>query len=237
MKHYGVGMNQVIRLKDSKLVVSSIIINTKNGSRTIMKKKKSDATEVNIDDFNSINLEKYSWIHFEGRTKSVEQMMKIVCDYNKSNVAKVYISVEYEKPIRSYLPSSIPYANLVIVSEEYAKSKGFDLPTQCVKSFLKQARKNCHVVCAWGSDGAGCGTAKIDGNTVAMVSAVPPPDGVVRDTLGAGDTFNGALINYLYPLITSASCDVDITEAVKYACQLAGYKVGHYGYSCIKNFN
>ena len=43
-------------------------------------------------------------------------MMKIVCDYNKSNVAKVYISVEYEKPIRSYLPSSIPYANLVSIA-------------------------------------------------------------------------------------------------------------------------
>jgi len=194
------------------------------------------ATEVNIDDFNTIILEKYSWIHFEGRTESVQQMMEIVCEYNKTNDQQVYVSVEYEKPIRSFLTSSIPYANLVIVSEEYAKSKGFDTPTQCVKSFLKHARQKCHIVCAWGSDGAACGTSKVDNNIVSMVSAFPPPNGVVRDTLGAGDTFNGALINYLYPRVFSSSSEIDIREAVKYSCLLAGYKVGHYGYSCLKKF-
>ena len=40
-------------------------------------------------------------------------MMEIVCEYNKTNDQQVYVSVEYEKPIRSFLTSSIPYANLV----------------------------------------------------------------------------------------------------------------------------
>ena len=40
MKHYGVGMSLVLRSTDSKLLVSNIITNTKNGSRTIMNKKR-----------------------------------------------------------------------------------------------------------------------------------------------------------------------------------------------------
>ena len=42
MKHNGVGMSLVIKSKDSKLLVSNIIINMKNGSRTIMNNKRFD---------------------------------------------------------------------------------------------------------------------------------------------------------------------------------------------------
>lgn len=43
---------------------SIVIINTTNGSRTILHHPK-DLPEINVQQFSKINLDNYSWIHFE----------------------------------------------------------------------------------------------------------------------------------------------------------------------------
>ena len=94
--------------------------------------------------------------------------------------------------------------------------------------FLKRKKNffRAHIVVAWGSKGAAAGTAK-HGDCVQMMTSYPPDD--VIDTLGAGDTFNGGFIHAF------SQCN-DVHASVDYACKVAGYKVGSYGYSCLKDF-
>lgn len=48
--------------------------------------------------------------------------------------------------------------------------------------------------------------------------------------IGAGDTFVGGCLYLL-----NKNYD-DVASAIKFGCQLAGYKIGHYGYDCIGDF-
>ena len=56
-----------------------------------------------------------------------------------------------------------------------------------------------------------------------------PPESVV-DTLGAGDTFNAGIIHCL-------SQGRSVSEALQYACKLAGTKCGMVGFDGLKNFD
>ena len=79
------------------------------------------------------------------------------------------------------------------------------------------------VVCAWGADGAAAG----QGQEITSQKA-SPPDHVV-DTLGAGDTFNAAFIY-------SQCKGMHWKEGLKFACLIAGFKVGQKGYCGIGHF-
>ncbi len=87
--------------------------------------------------------------------------------------------------------------------------------------------RNTHIVCAWGGAGAASGTSGEGGEQAVMWPASSPP--TVRDTLGAGDTFNAAVIGHRRRRPASS-----IGDSVRYACRVAGHKVGSYGYECLK---
>ena len=77
-------------------------------------------------------------------------------------------------------------------------------------------------MCAWGEDGA---AAQRRGGDVVTCAAYPPE--VVIDTLGAGDTFNAAVI---YSLCRHGN---DLSKAIDFGCRVAGAKCGMYGYDGI----
>ena len=62
-----------------------------------------------------------------------------------------------------------------------------------------------------------------------FVSAAYPPNQVV-DTIGAGDTFNAALIH-------SLSSNKTLQDALSYSCEVAGAKCGLIGYEGLRTLN
>ena len=74
------------------------------------------------------------------------------------------------------------------------------------------------VVCAWGDKGA---VAADSSGQVHHSPAFPPPS--LIDTLGAGDTFNAGVMHRL-------SQGATISDAISFACRLAGAKCGMHGF-------
>ena len=74
--------------------------------------------------------------------------------------------------------------------------------------------------CAWGADGAAAGVAGHSFSHDAF-----PPEQVV-DTLSAGDTFNAA---FIYARLNA----MDVQRSLRFACYVAGHKVGQKGFQGI----
>ena len=73
------------------------------------------------------------------------------------------------------------------------------------------------LICPWGEKGA-CAIGP-NGKVIRCPAFSPAK---VVDTLGAGDTFNGAVIHSLNKGDT-------LREAVTFGCRIAGQKCGQYG--------
>lgn len=78
------------------------------------------------------------------------------------------------------------------------------------------------IICPWGDEGA----VALDGSTGVFSTAAPCPPVTIVDTLGAGDTFVAATIYLL-------DRQNDVQKAIEFGCQVAGAKVGFYGYDDI----
>ena len=183
---------------------SFITINKENGHRTIIHYR--NLPEVTFDHFAKITIEAFDWLHFEGR--NIENLSGML------NIAKTFlttqpISLEIEKDWKG-IEQLFGQANLIIFSHHYAHEKGFSNGLELLQQ-IQQNTPNTKLVCTWGERGVWFA----DINQPVQHIKAEKMDSIV-DTLGAGDTFNAALIHYL---IQGKSFNDSVKQANAFAAQ------------------
>ncbi|XP_003388714.1 PREDICTED: ketohexokinase-like [Amphimedon queenslandica] len=196
-----------------KLPTSFVLLNTSNGSRTIIHHR--NLPELKFEDFKSLDLSKYNWIHFEGRNP--DETVAMVRHIRQSPYSPV-VSIELEKK-RPELLVLAGLADVLFLSKEHASYHGYQSPEETCLKFRDKAKENAILICAWGERGA---VAMDATGELCKSDAFPPPGGLV-DTLGAGDTFNAGVIHKLMR-------GVPLHEAIVFGCKIAGIKCGREGF-------
>ena len=195
---------------NGKVPTSYITLNQQSGSRTIVHYR--DLPEYDYAHFKRIPLETFDWFHFEGR--NVAAVKQMLFDTQQQRVDQP-ISLEIEKD-RENINDLLPLADILLFSKSFAIERGCTNATELF-DLIRSHSPNAMLVCTWGEQGA---WSRDSHNKDIHVPAYPPAR--VIDTLAAGDTFNAGIIH-------SISSGSTLPEAVDYACQLAGKKVGQSG--------
>lgn len=211
LQHHEIDTSAIQRSTDGKVPTSYVTLNNRNGSRTIVHYR--DLAEYNFSTFSQIELSLFDWVHFEGR--NVSETLQMV-EYLHLHHPTTPVSIEFEK-VRDGIERLYRYANLLIFSRGYALQHGFN-HAEPFLGHLSETLHDVYLVCSWGDQGAYGVTA--DGKSVST-PAFPPPQ--VVDTLGAGDTFNAALIDSLVK-------GKQLEDALEEASRLAGRKCGCHGF-------
>ncbi|CAK9798799.1 Khk [Anthophora quadrimaculata] len=184
---------------------STVILSLSSGSRTILHHN-PNLPELTLKNFEQLHLGNYSWIHFEGRNLSeVLSMMQCVENYNSMlhhsqdtdskgmdiSQVPITISVELERPKQELL-DLLPYVDVAFISKEFAQSRGYDNMSETLKNISEDAKSGATLICAWADRGA---MARTPDNITVQSPAFSPQK--IVDTLGAGDTFNAAVLHFL----------------------------------------
>lgn len=205
---FGIDLGPVRRLAHGKVPTSYITLNQQNGSRTIVHYR--DLPEYRYEDFQTVDLAGFDWLHFEGRNIADTARMLELARVTRPQTPR---SVEIEKP-RPGIEQLFPLATLLLFSRAYVQAQAGGEPARFLHDMHRRAPQ-ADLVLAWGEAGA---WALSRGGQLIHSPAFPPPR--VVDTLGAGDTFNAGIIDALVRRLTLA-------EALEAACRLAGRKCGH----------
>ncbi|XP_054268450.1 ketohexokinase-like isoform X2 [Macrosteles quadrilineatus] len=198
---------------------SSVIINSKNGSRTIIHSNKG-MPELTLEDFKKIDTNQYHWIHFQGRNVSEVSKMLAHLKQRNTKYPGVTTSVELEKA-REELKLLLPLADVVFIGKDFAKFQGCKDGFDALQRNIGLVKMGATVVVAWGESGAVAGTT--DGTVVESAAFLSSS---VVDTLGAGDTFVAATILCL-------SQGRGLKESITTGCRVAGAKVTKAGFSAV----
>jgi ketohexokinase len=191
--------------------VSCILLNAGTGSRTIIHHR--NLTEYSFDDFCSLDLDSFDWLHFEGRNvQAVGKMLEWV----RGRYPSIPCSLEIEKP-RPGIEALFGLTQVLLFSRGYAEDRGHLTPEGLLQAVHRE-HTSADLFCTWGVEGA----VALDRAGRLMRQAAHVPSRVI-DTLGAGDTFNAAVIDgYL------AGREVD--TILREACVLAGEKCARIGF-------
>jgi ketohexokinase len=191
--------------------VSSILLNVGTGSRTIIHFR--DLPEYSFAEFSSLELESFDWLHFEGRNvEELEAMMR----WSRERCPFLPLSLEIEKP-RPGIEDLFGLAQVLLFSQAYAGSRGHTRPGALLQEVHRQY-PGADLYCTWGVSGATC--LDREGRSTHQAAHIPRR---VVDTLGAGDTFNAAVIDgYL--------SQREPVTILRRACELAGRKCGQTGF-------
>ncbi|XP_074065973.1 ketohexokinase isoform X6 [Macrotis lagotis] len=222
LRRYSVDLRYTVSQRVGSIPISTVIISAATGSRTILHAHRN-LPDVSAKDFEKVDLNRFKWIHFEGRNASEQvKMLQRVEQHNKKlpREQQIRISVEVEKP-REELYQLFAHGDVVFVSKDVARHMGFRSAAETLKGLYSRVGKGAVLVCAWAEEGADA--LGPDGRLLHS-DAFPPPR--VVDTLGAGDTFNASVI-------FSLSQGKSMQEALTFGCQIAGKKCGVQGYDGI----
>ncbi|XP_040080361.1 ketohexokinase isoform X3 [Oryx dammah] len=221
-RRYSVDLRYMVFQTTGSVPISTVIISEASGSRTILHAYRN-LPDVSAKDFEKVELTRFKWIHIEGRNASEQvKMLQRIEQHNARQPpeSKIQVSVEVEKP-REELYQLFGYGDVVFVSKDVAKHFGFRSAEEALRGLYSRVRKGATLVCAWAEEGADA--LGPDGRLLHS-NAFPPPH--VVDTLGAGDTFNAAVI-------FSLSQGKNMQEALRFGCQVAGKKCGLQGFDGI----
>ncbi|KAJ4918345.1 hypothetical protein JOQ06_005131 [Pogonophryne albipinna] len=205
-----------------KLLLPCCVVCPASGSRTVILSD-TNLPDVNAGDFSKVDLHQFKWIHWEGRNAAQQvQMIQQVEVFNRPlpPQERITLSVEIEKT-REPLYQLFPHGDLVFVSKDVARHFGFQSAGAALKGLYSRVKQGAVLVCAWAEEGADA----LGPDGVVLHSDAFPPETLV-DTLGAGDTFNSAVI---YTLSNGGS----LQDALTFGCRVAGRKCGFHGYDGI----
>ncbi len=210
LKAHGIDLGACRAYREGRTPTSYIVHSTRTGSRTIIHYR--DLPEFSREDFARIPLDGLDWIHFEGRNIAETALM---LQRTKQAHPAIPCSLEVEKP-RPEIESLFGRADVLLFSRDYAQHQGYD-DARAFLQYLRPRFPHADLICAWGEEGA---SGMDRQGKMSSSASCPPP--VLVDTLGAGDTFNAAIIDAFLRRYT-------MEEALRHACHLAGMKCGHQG--------
>jgi ketohexokinase len=208
LEQLGIQIPSYLSIKNSSTPLSSIWLNSKNGSRTICHYR--DLPELSLEQLKAIQTDAYEWIHFEGR--NIPVLLEFLPVLKNRNVAPV--SLEIEKP-REHIERLLPYVAVVIVSDDYLKQRKISA-LACMNEFA-EINPQMKIVCTQGRNGLIA--RSIEGEIIKMEAEAVEK---VIDSIGAGDCFIAGLISRM-------SQQQAFNQALIFANKLAASKVQHQG--------